>query len=211
MLGRISKWRALLRLQAYNTIWAFPSIQADLWYFIGPAKSMPMTSKAVEPSVLSPESNPGGGEESACAWKRLHPSSFWWTSSLVVEGAVPSIACGYRPLWEPRLHVVCDNVIFVPASHLNSMQSNGAIQPTADRCQGKATQSIMYVISKFATICPATSSSLSIVRLCLCCHQSLHCPGWLTHYGIDGSSDTTPTSISKAVKLHTFNSLIMGC
>ena len=74
-LGTSSRCTALDRLHENITKYAFPS---RLWvslYNIGPAKSVPMTSKAAPPwvTVRSVGSGPGGGTVTGETLKRLQP------------------------------------------------------------------------------------------------------------------------------------------
>ena len=69
---RNSRWTALVKLQANNKIYAFPSFFVLSLYPIGPAKSRPTTSKGVDPSVLSVGKFPTGGFEKAVTWNFLH-------------------------------------------------------------------------------------------------------------------------------------------
>ena len=55
------------RLHAHNARQAFPSVLALIRYLMGPAKSAPITSNGVLPSVRSVDRSPGGGVASAIA------------------------------------------------------------------------------------------------------------------------------------------------
>ena len=64
---------ALVKLQANNKIYAFPSFFVLTFYPIGPAKSRLTNSKGTDPSVLSVGNFPAGGFGKAVTWNFLHP------------------------------------------------------------------------------------------------------------------------------------------
>ena len=64
---------ALVKLQANNKIYAFPSFFVLSFYPIGPAKPRPTTSKGADPSVLFVGNFPAGGFGKAVTWNFLHP------------------------------------------------------------------------------------------------------------------------------------------
>ena len=77
--GTSSKCTALDRQQEKITRYALLSFFGDRRYFIGPAKSVPITSNAVPPTVRSSGNCPGGGVVMAVALARLHPRQLFLT------------------------------------------------------------------------------------------------------------------------------------